>query len=129
MNKKVFKLIDIIISCILIIYFFRLQAPSGEYEYGLGDLIQLIFLSPSIIILFVSIIMMIIALFNKNSNNVFEIVSQICKILFYITYIFIRKYILHITIKPDILIIVPVLGLIGIIKVCVSKTLKRNKIQ
>lgn len=93
--KKI-KIIDLVVSVIFLILFLYNHRITASYEYGLGQLIQLIVLIPVIISLFISVVMSIIAIISKKSTFIISIIGQALKILSCLLYILLSTFVLSI---------------------------------
>lgn len=127
---KYFKIIDLVFSIIFLFLFFYKNGIAASYEYGLGQLIKLFVLLPVAILLFVSIIMSIIAIFDKQNVFIFSIIGQVLKIISYLLYIIICFFGLHIKLKIDFLIMILIYGIIFLtILSILSCNYKKGKVE
>lgn len=112
---KSLKIIDLIISILCISLFFYNYQITASYEYGLGQLIELIFRLPVVLVLLISMIMSIIALCNKKRVYLFSMLSQILKIVAFLLNFLISIFILEVRFKLDYMIVIPIYATIVLI--------------
>ena len=109
---KYLKIIDLVMSIIFVIFFFYKYQITASYEYGFGQLIELFVQLPVIILLLISLIMSIIAIFNKKEIYLFSIISQIFKIISFLLNFVISNFVLHILYKLDYTILIPIYAIL-----------------
>lgn len=111
---KIFKVIDLFASILFLFIFFNKYSIKDNYEYGFGQLIEILFLSPIFIFLIISIVMAILSLIRKDSY-IYSIIGQIFKIISFFCYICICSLLLNVTISIDYIFIIPFFGIVSII--------------
>lgn len=111
---KIFKVLDLFASILFLFIFFNKHRITDNYEYGFGQLIEILFLSPIFIFLIISIVMAILSLIRKQSY-IYSIIGQIFKIISFLSYICICSLLLNVTILIDYIFITPVFGVVSII--------------
>ena len=109
---KYLKIIDLVMSIIFVIFFFYKYQITASYEYGFGQLIELFVQLPVIILLLISLIMSIIAIFNKKEIYLFSMISQIFKIISFLLNFVISNFVLHILYKLDYTILIPIYAIL-----------------
>ena len=111
-NIKCLKIVDLIMSIIFVIFFFYKYQITESYEYGFGQLIELFIQLPVIMLLLISLVMPIIAIFDKKEIYLFSIISQILKIVSFLINFIISKFLLHIVYKIDYMILIPIYAIL-----------------
>lgn len=124
---KSLKIIDLIISILCIILFFYNYQITASYEYGLGQLIELVIRLPVVFLLLISMIMSIIAVCNKKRVYLFSMLSQIFKIVAFLLNFVISRFILHVIFKLDYMVFIPIYAIIILIILIIYKTIKDSK--
>lgn len=124
---KYLKIMDLIFSIIFIGLFFYNYRITASYEYGLGQLIQIFFLLPVVVLLLVSAIMSVIALCNKKSKYLFSIIGQAIKIGTYLLNFVIIKYWLHIVFKVDYMVVIPIYSIVILLILLICKMINDSK--
>lgn len=124
---KSLKIIDLIISILCIILFFYNYQITESYEYGLGQLIELVIRLPVVFLLLISMIMSIIAVCNKKRVYLFSMLSQIFKIVAFLLNFVISRFILHVIFKLDYMVFIPIYAVIIVIILIIYKTIKDSK--
>ncbi len=121
---KSLKITDIIISISFIILFFYKYQITASYEYGLGQMIELLFRLPVVLFLLISMIMSIIAVWNKKRVYLFSALSQIFKIASFLLNFVISRFVLHVIFKLDYMVIIPIYAVTILIILMTYKTIK-----
>ena len=124
---KSLKVMDLIISVLLIILFFCKYQITTSYEYGFGQMVELFFRLPVIFLLLISIIMSIIAICNKKNIYLFSILSQILKIVAFLLNFVISRFILHVIFKLDYMILIPIYAILILIILMIYKRINDSK--
>lgn len=124
---KSLKIMDLIISVLLIILFFCKYQITASYEYGFGQMIELFFRLPVIFLLLISIIMSIIAICNKKNIYLFSILSQILKIVAFLLNFVISRFILHVIFKLDYMVLIPIYAILILIILMIYKRINDSK--
>lgn len=118
---KSLKIIDLIVSILFIILFFYTYRITARYEYGLGQLIDLVVRLPVVFLLLISMIMSIIAVCNKKKVYLFSILSQIFKIVAFLLNLVISRFIFEIIFKLDYTVLMPIYAIIILIMLLVYR--------
>ena len=125
MNKKILKIIDVIISLIGMIYFLKDLSLFGDVA-NFWIIVELFLYFPIFIIFSMSIITMIISICIKEDKKFF-VISQILKITFYLLFVLIEKFLLEQMIKFDLLTIIPIIGIIELLILMLTKKSIKEK--
>lgn len=124
---KSLKIVDLIMSILLIFLFFYKYQITASYEYGLGQLIELLFRLPVVFSLLIAMILSIIAICNKKNTYLLSIISQILKIVAFLLNFVISRTILHVTFKLDYMAIIPIYAIIMMIILIIHKVIKDSQ--
>ncbi len=124
---KSLKIIDLIISILFIILFFYKYRITASYEYGLGQMIDLLVRLPAVFLLLISMIMSIIAVCNKKNIYLFSIISQILKIVAFLLNFVISRFILEVIFKLDYMVAIPIYAIIILIILMTYKIIRDSK--
>ena len=126
-NIKHLKIADLVMSIIFVIFFFYKYQITESYEYGFGQLIELFIQLPVIMLLLISLVMSIIAIFNKKEIYIFSIISQILKIVSFLLNFIISKFLLHIVYKIDYMILIPIYSILMLTILIIYKRFNASK--
>lgn len=126
-NIKYLKIVDLIMSTIFVIFFFYKYQITENYEYGFGQLIELFIQLPVIMLLLISLLMSIIAIFDKKEIYLFSIISQILKIVSFLLNFIISKLFLHIVYKIDYMILIPIYSILMLIILIIYKRFNASR--
>lgn len=121
---KSLKIIDLIISIVFIMMFFYKYQIIASYEYGLGQIIELFFRLPVVFLLLISVIISIIAIYNKKNIYLFSMIGQVVKILAYLLNFIISKFVLHVIFSLDYMILIPIYSILILIVLMIYKIYK-----
>lgn len=126
-NIKYLKIVDLIMSIIFVIFFFYKYQITESYEYGFGQLIELFIQLPVIILLLISLVMSIIAIFDKKEIYLFSIISQILKIVSFLLNFIVIKFLLRIVYKIDYMILIPIYAILMLTILIIYKRINTSK--
>lgn len=123
---KSLKIVDVIMSILFIFLFFYKYQITASYEYGLGQLIELLFRLPVVFSFLIAMILSIIAVCSKKNTYILPIISEFFKIVAFLLNFVISRIILHVTFKLDYMAIIPIYAIIMMIILIIHKTIKNS---